>query len=164
MDLVVPSIISISPTRPSHTSNHIPKHTHAQAALRLAFHQFPDLGLADAVLQQLPVPLPHAPSPEPPAEAGGASVSLQDDAFTLLHHACRLGASDAARALLLRKDADANPHDARGRTPLHIAALHAHVSCVRTLLRTGAAATDTAATLTNATCEVTAADGAGRSP
>lgn len=104
------------------------------------------------------MPPPLVPSPEPPTEAGGASASLQDDAFTLLHHACRLGASDATRALLCRKDADANPEDARGRTPLHIAVLHSHVPCARVLLRTSAAGSGSSA------CNVTALDGNGRSP
>lgn len=124
--------------------------------------------MAEATLHHIPVPPPLVPSPELPTDAGGASVSLQDDAFTLLHHACALGAGDAVRALLLRKGADANPHDARGRTPLHIAVLHAHVPCVRALLRTTPANTNTgggsSSANTNGTCEVTAVDGAGRSP
>lgn len=144
------------------------KHSHTfsiQTALRLALAPSnggngggsSDLAFADAILAHLPVPPPLVPSPEPPPEAGGASVSMQDDAFTLLHHAGRLGASDALRGLLLRKDADANPHDARARTPLHIAVLHAHVSCVRTLLRTsGRGGTGG--------CNVTTLDGNGRSP
>lgn len=122
--------------------------------------------MAESILQHLPAPPPLVPSPEPPADAGGASVSLQDDAFTLLHHACALGAGDAARALLLRKGADANPHDARGRTPLHVAVLHAHVPCVRALLWTTTGSTG-GANNTGAgggACEVTALDGTGRSP
>ena len=122
--------------------------------------------MAEATLHHLPVPPPLVPSPEPPTDAGGASVSLQDDAFTLLHHACALGAGDAVRGLLLRKGADANPHDARGRTPLHIAVLHAHVPCVRALLRTTPANTTSGGSTStgmNGTCEVTAVDGAGRS-
>jgi hypothetical protein len=170
-----PTITATTTTTIIIPTRHTTQTNQKQTALRLALTYPPDLSLAEALLQQLPVPPPLVPSPEPPTEMGGASVSFQDDAFTLLHHACRLGATDAARALLLRKGADANPHDARGRTPLHIAVLHAHVPCVRALLRTSSGTDGGGGHLNNNSnsssnsnnnpnggCDVTAPDGAGR--
>jgi len=114
-----------------------------RTALRVAM-TYADTGLADAILQQQqqdapvspPLPSPTALVFDPPVEEGGGSVSWHDDGFSLLHYAARFDLPEVLQPLLLRKGAEVDAADSRGRTALHVAVLCGHVKCLRVLLKT----------------------------
>ncbi|KAM3858182.1 histone-lysine N-methyltransferase EHMT2 [Diretmus argenteus] len=71
-------------------------------------------------------------------QSGAAVYHAEDDGYTGLHHAAKLGNKETVSMLLETGQVDINAQDSGGWTPIIWAAEHKHIDVIRSLLNRGA--------------------------